>query len=159
VNAHDILRYGHADVLRAFDKLSERDWNEVGVTSRWTPKDLLSHLTSYELMLEDALKSVLGRSPTPTLDASSSDRGGFNDQQVGARRDHLPDQVLREYVEAHDRVVALADELGAERLRQPGTIPWYGDGYSLDDFIVYTNYAHKREHCAQLKQFRMRQKI
>jgi hypothetical protein len=156
MNARDILHYGHLHVLQAFDGLSERAWETAGVTSRWSPKDLLAHLASFELYLEDGLKSVLGRGPTPTLDASNADRAGFNDAQVELRRDRLPDQILREYGDAHDRVMALADELGPDRLRQTGTIPWYGAAYSLDDLIVYANYAHKREHCGQLRQFRLR---
>jgi hypothetical protein len=52
--------------------------------------------------------------------------------------------------------MALADELGAERLRQPGTMPWYGPDYLLDDLIVHANYAHKREHCGEVRQFLLR---
>ena len=37
-----------------------------------------------------------------------------------------------------------------ERSR-PGTLPWYGDEYALDDFIVYTSYGHKREHGPQIE--------
>ena len=38
--------------------------------------------------------------------------------------------------------------------RLPGTLPWYGNRYSLDDFIVYTFYGHKREHGAQIGVYR-----
>ena len=38
--------------------------------------------------------------------------------------------------------------------RQNGTLPWYGAEYSLDDFIVYTFYGHKREHTAQINVFK-----
>lgn len=31
-----------------------------------------------------------------------------------------------------------------------------GPEYDLEDFIVYTSYGHKREHCAQIKLFRKR---
>ena len=39
-----------------------------------------------KLFLEDALKFVLGRTPTPTLDAMGRDYAGFNTAQVAARR-------------------------------------------------------------------------
>jgi hypothetical protein len=39
-------------------------------------------------------------------------------------------------------------------LRAPGTIPWYGAEYALDDLIVYFNYGHKREHAGQIGLFR-----
>ena len=40
------------------------------------------------------------------------------------------------------------------QFRENGTLPWYGAEYSLDDFIVYTYYGHKREHAAQIAAFR-----
>jgi hypothetical protein len=83
-------------------------------------------------------------------------RAWFGDTQVLARKGRAPQQILDEYTSAHERTVALAKELGADRLREVGTIPWYGPKYSIDDFIVYANYAHKREHLGQLKQFRLR---
>ena len=156
MNAPDILAYGHRLVLQTFDGLPPDLWNRSGVTTRWSPRDVLAHLASYELMLGDAFESVLGRQPTPTLDHMRADHTAFNDSEVERREGHTPEQILREYTEAHERVIALAAELGPDRLRQPGTIPWYGEGYSLDDLIVYANYAHKREHCGQVRQFRLR---
>src|SRR5207237_8524769 len=89
-------------------------------------------------------------------DAIRGDFHGFNDAQVAARRGHMVDAIRREYDEANGRVMALAGALGAERLREAGTIPWYGPQYSLDDFIVYANYAHTREHCPHLRAFKLR---
>lgn len=156
MDALDILHYGDLEVRRGFDGLSADAWQRVGVTRRWSPRDLLAHLASYELLLGDVLQSVLGSAPTPTLDAMKADHEHFNDLQVSARAGQGPEALMREYIEAHERVQSLARALGPERLRATGSIPWYGDHYALDDFIVFANYAHKREHIGQLKQFRAR---
>lgn len=154
MNARDILGYGHHDVIHALDDLLPEHWTAIGVTPLWSLKDLVAHFASFELFLEDALKSVLGEKPTPTLDAQSQGRSTFNRDQIAARRTHNPEQVMREYQEAHQRVIELATRLGPARLAEAGTIPWYGEQYSLDDLIVYANYGHKREHCAQIRAFR-----
>ncbi len=156
MDALDILHYGDLEVRRGFEGLAPATWAAVGVTSRWSPRDLLAHLASYELLLADVLASVAGERPTPTLDAMQADHARFNDAQVAARAAQSPEALLSEYAEAHERAVALAKRLGPERLRERGTIPWYGEHYALDDFIVYASYGHKREHVAQLKQFRAR---
>ena len=156
MNARDILAYGHQEVLRAFEGLPREHWGRVGVTTRWSLRDLAAHLASYELFLEDALKSVAGGEPTPTLEAMQRDHAGFNDTQVAARHARTAEEILREYTEAHLRVMALAERLGPLRLAEAGTIPWYGAQYSLDDLVVYANYAHKREHGAQARAFRRR---
>jgi hypothetical protein len=156
VNARDILHYGQQHVEQALAGLPDDGWGIVGVTTAWTLRDLVAHLASFELLLEDALKSVLGEAPTPTLDAMVASHATFNDRQVAARAGASPAEVVRELGDAHVRVTQAVERLGAERLRQPGTIPWYGAEYALDDFIVYANYGHKREHCAQIRAFRRR---
>jgi hypothetical protein len=37
--------------------------------------------------------------------------------------------------------------------QQPGILPWHGGQYSLDDFVVYQYYGHKREHSAEIAGF------
>jgi hypothetical protein len=155
VNAADVLKYGHRDLLARYEGLSPEQWTRVGVTTSWSIQDLAAHLASYECLLEDALISVAGEAkPTPTLDAMKRDHQGFNEAEVAARRSRSPEQIVREYTEAHERVIALAARLGPAKLAEVGTIPWYGASYSLDDLIVYANYGHKREHGAQIKSFR-----
>jgi len=63
---------------------------------------------------------------------------------------------MDEYTQAHPRVMTLVEELGPERLRAVGTIPWYGADYWLGDFIVYAIYGHEREYCGQVRQFKLR---
>jgi hypothetical protein len=50
--------------------------------------------------------------------------------------------------------VKLAKQISPEKWRENGTLPWYGMEYALDDYIVYTFYAHKREHAAQIGVFK-----
>ena len=154
MNALDVLTYGHRTLQSSIEGID--DWETAGVTTRWSAKDVLAHLASYERCLEEALLELEGRGPTPVLDAMRADPRGFNDVQVGARRAQSMDAVRREYEEVHARVIELVRALSPARLRQSGTIPWYGPEYSLDDLIVYTNYAHKREHGAQLRAFKLR---
>ena len=79
---------------------------------------------------------------------------GFNDKQVEMRKDASAADVLAELNGAHETVRAQVAEIPADTFRQTGTLPWYGAEYSLDDFIVYTYYGHKREHAAQIAAFR-----
>jgi hypothetical protein len=166
MNASDILKYGHRTVLRSIEGLPEREWQTGGVCGVWSVKDIIAHLASYELVLEEVLRSFgpgpampsqsTGASATPMLDAFVAPGGRFNDDQVALRSSHSHDAVLAEYIGAYERVAALVAQLPAETLRQAGTLPWYGLEYALDDFLVYTFYGHKREHCAQIAVFRDR---
>ncbi len=50
--------------------------------------------------------------------------------------------------------MALAAQISAETWEHEGLLPWYGQEYDLEDFIAYTYYGHKREHCGQIAVFR-----
>lgn len=158
MNALDILRYGHKDVLESVKDLSDSLQNKAGVTTSWSVKDALAHLASYEHLLEDVLNFVAQPgSATPYLNAMNKSSSNFNDEQVLVYKDKDFDQVLDDYNKTYDRVAHIVELLGPKKLQEVETIPWYGKEYSLDDFIVYASYGHKREHTGQIKQFRKRE--
>lgn len=154
MNAIDVLKYGDLTLRGALDGVPDGHWNDSGVCGYWSAKDILAHMTAYELALGDTLAEIQGQPATPLLTQYRDGTGKFNDDQVDQRADHDYAQVLAEYEAAHARVMTLVGQFSAETLRTAGTIPWYGADYSLDDFIVYTNYGHKREHSTQLADFR-----
>jgi uncharacterized protein (TIGR03083 family) len=154
MNALDILKYGDKTLLESVEGLAEADWDVGGVCGVWSVKDILAHMASFELMLAEALGTFLGEGIGPTMSGMAQMRGEFNDAEVERRADMSVSEVLAEYSHAHERVMALAAQIPAEKYRENGAIPWYGPEYCLDDFIVYTNYAHKREHAAQINVYR-----
>lgn len=152
MNIADILKYGHQTVLDTVDGLPETQWEKSGVCGEWSVKDIIAHLASFEHILTDVLSGFLGGGPTPYLERWSNEK--FNDDEVAQRRTRTPAQVLAEYNDTHARNMSMVAKIPAEKCREPGTLPWYGAEYSLDDFVVYTYYGHKREHCAQIKLYR-----
>ncbi|HEX9029380.1 MAG TPA: DinB family protein [Anaerolineales bacterium] len=156
MNAADVLKYGHLWVLKHVDGLSETQVETPGVCGIWSVKDIIAHLASFENVLVEVLETCLGQpGPTPTLDEHNRENGDeFNAIQVGQRKAWSYDQTLAEYSGQAKKTLELVREIPAETLRQPGTIPWYGMEYSLEDFIVYQYYGHKREHMAQVAVYR-----
>ena len=154
MNATDILKYGHLTVLKTIDGLPEAEWDTGGVCGWWSVRHIIAHLASYEAVLVDVLNGFVGGGPTPTLDEYTRAYAEFNDDQVAARKDKTPAEVLAEYNALQAGTMALIEQIPEETRRRPGTLPWYGMEYALDDFIVYQYYGHKREHCAQIAVFR-----
>jgi hypothetical protein len=157
MNPQDILKYGHSFVLRTVNSFPGDRWDVSGAVGYWSPKDVIAHLASYELALVDILQNILEPCPSPLLDEFKGDGQAFNDHQVDVlRKDMTFDQVFVEYKTAYERVAALAQRISPEAWRQTGILPWYGGEYDLEDFIVYSYYGHKREHCGQIQVFRDR---
>jgi hypothetical protein len=153
MNPNDILKYGHLTVLRTIESFPKSEWYTTGACGYWSVKDLIAHLGSFELMLEDVLNDLLKGTPTPMLDLYTSPDVDFNDDQVNQRSGRSIDEVLQEYQNAHERVMAAAAQIPAETWEKEGILNWYGAEYDLEDFIVYAFYGHKREHCGQIATF------
>jgi hypothetical protein len=155
MNASDILMYGHRWVHMHLDGLSEEQCVAPNVCGVWSTKDIIAHLASYEWVLVDVLSSCVSTGPTPNLDLlTSMDGDAFNAQEVGQRKNLSMSEVVDDYDRGYAQVRELLPKLSTEDLTNPGMLPWYGMEYSLDDFIVYQYYGHKREHCAQIAVYR-----
>lgn len=154
MNVLDVLNYGHQTVMKTLEGLPADAWETKGVVGDWSVKDIMAHLASYEWVLVEVLQSLVNQKmPTPTLKLMKK-HGDFNNQQV-ALRQHKPwAEVLDEYEHNHARVMKLAQKIPPTTVRQKGVLPWYGAEYDLEDYIVYTFYGHKREHCAQIALFK-----
>lgn len=154
MNADDVMKYGHMTLMSTLNAVDENLLEVEGVCGVWSVKNILAHLTSFELLLADALSQLNGETSTPTLDARLAQGGDFNDLQVDERKHLTYAEQLAEYQTAHEKAAALLADIPAEKRRENGLFPWYGEDYDLEDMMLYTVYAHKREHCGQIGIFR-----
>ena len=152
MHANDVHRYGHAFIISALDGLDEQHYETDGVCGEWSVKDVIGHLAAFEGALVEVLQDILGiEGPTPFMETMRQHGPvGFNDVEYEKRRDKSFAEVMTEYNEAQTRVAELLQQIPVETQRQAGLLEWYGPEYDLEDFIVYSYYAHKREHGAQI---------
>lgn len=148
MNPADVLRYGQRDIDAIVRRIRDEDWRLVAL-GVWTVKDLLGHLSAYEVRFAEILQTFVGETPATSLRSAPS--ATFNDDQAAVRREWPAERIVAELADAHARVMKLVERIPAERWREVGTIPWYGPEYSLEDLAVYTQYGHKREHGPQLE--------
>jgi len=66
MNAAEMLDNVHLRTIRALDDLPELQWDIPGACGNWTVKEIVAHLTSYELALAEGLKTFLGQPSTRT---------------------------------------------------------------------------------------------
>lgn len=147
MNTVDVLMYGQRTIRSTIDRYGPDDWGHIAL-GVWTAKDLLGHLGAFEVRFADQLAPFVGAAVESDL--PSADPRTFNDDQAAVRKDWPIDQVMAEFLGAHERVMRHARAISAEVWREIGTIPWYGPEYSLNDLVVYQQYGHKREHDPQL---------
>jgi uncharacterized damage-inducible protein DinB len=155
MNTSDVLKYGHLTVVRTLENIPQSEWEQPNVCGVWSVKDIVAHLSSFEHILVDVLNTLIDEhKPTPVLDLLKQlGDQGFNDAEVKRRKDKSPQEVYAEYSAACAQAQALLGRISEEVQEREGTLPWYGRDYDLEDYIVYTFYGHKREHCAQIDVF------
>ena len=154
MNAADILKYGHLTVLGTIEPLPNSEWETPNVCGIWSSKQIMAHLASFEHVLNEVLLTILGQEDGPTMQRFAKSPSSFNDVEVASRQNLSADEVLAEYTDWYVRNVALLARVPVKRLSEVGSLPWYGKEYSLDDYIVYSFYGHKREHTAQINVFK-----
>jgi len=156
MHAVELLQRSHLAVMDAIEGLTEEEWLVPEVCGRWSVKDIMAHLASYERALVEALRSARGEPPGGYLTGLIRDGELFNETQVALRVGYSAAEVVVQYKEAHDQAMDLAAALPPSLYINSGFLPAYGMSYDLEDFIVHSIYGHKWEHAAQIKAFRER---
>ncbi|MCC6805696.1 MAG: DUF664 domain-containing protein [Anaerolineae bacterium] len=155
MNAEDVLKYGHQTVLHSIDGLTEAQCLVEGVCGWWSVRHIVAHLASHELVMNELLRQFLGEpQDTALFESFIQDPLAFNDIEVEKRRAASFADVVAEYTNAAAVTSELTARIPVVQRRQAGTIPWYGSEYDLEDLFAYSNYGHKREHCAQIAVYR-----
>lgn len=150
MNARDILFYGNRTLQEGIERVPPSERNTPGLIGWWSAREALAHLAIFEAGLVQILEAFLG-GPEPTLMANMD--SSKNDELVAGKKGMTFDDLLAAYNADHARSLELIEKIPPEKLREVGAIPWYGPEYSLDDFLVYTFYGHKREHTARFEAF------
>jgi len=150
----DALSRGHELVLNIIDEIPESERDMPGVVGVWSVREIIAHLASHEGVLAEILSTFLSGGPTPGLDMMNEDSLHFNTVQVEMRKDKSSTELLAEYKDWHEKAMALLAQIPKEMHRSSeNTLPWQGGECTLEELVIYTNYAHKREHSAQLGVF------
>ena len=154
MDAITIMFYGNRTFLQSIEGLETAHWETSNVCGIWSVKNIISHLAATEILFADVFGMFTGVNERSMFDRYSATYETWNDDTVAERATMSASEALAEYNAAYEEKMARAHQLSPGLLAQAGTIPWYGDKYALDDYIVYGDYGHKREHAAQIMAFR-----
>lgn len=149
----EILDNSHLQVIESVDDLNEALWDLPGVSGNWSVKDVIAHLTSYELLLIDILNTAQGEQVSPYVLRWRADLHEFNADMVESRRYHTAQQVLTEYQDAQMRASALLAAMPVELLEKQDALT----ERSVADIVVQLG-RHIQQHCEQIVLFREQHK-
>lgn len=154
MNTKEMLQSGHHFIVNAIEALPEADWYLPGVTGEWSLKDLIAHLASFELVLNESLKALIDNAPAPTAHREAADPQAFNETEVARRKGRSARTVWGEYEGTHIANLRLVERVPDESMHVRGSPEWIGEAHDLEDFIAQKILGHKREHGAQIQIFK-----
>lgn len=154
MNVFNVTKYGNLTFLRSLKDLKSVDEEKQGACGTWSIKDIVSHLTSFEILLKEIIETLLDKNyKSKLLSNYALDHGKFNDSEVKKRKSKILNQVIDEYSRVYEKNTQLMKKIEKKQLAKNATLPWYGNEYSFEDLIVYMYYGHKIEHTTQIKIF------
>ncbi len=120
------------------DRLDERS-----VGGPWSVKDLIGHVTTWEVEALQAMRSYLDDGDFDALTAWPEDLDGFNAREVeGKRRTDLA-ELLRELDDTHSRTVELIAALGEAEFKKS----------EVSERIRIDTYYHYEDHAGQIRRW------
>jgi hypothetical protein len=133
-------------------RLTEHDFTEQLVTSRWTTKDVLAHLTEWQQMALGWYECGL-KNETPALPAQ-----GYNWRQIPElnqviylkHKDQPLNVVLERFQHSHQEIMVLLEQLSQIELFEPGHFLWTKKNnlatYMISATSSHYKWAHVRIH-------------
>lgn len=144
-----ILKATRKEFLSLADLISEEERTIRPVCGVWTLKDLVGHLTDWELVGVAGLRQlVVGQ--TPEFDEVITDFDTWNNIHAAARRDQPWDVVWADFEETRQTFMDLVDQMSEADWQRPFIAPW--DSHINGYFWVNVWAGHDHEHALDVRQ-------
>ena len=154
MNIHDVLRDGHEMFQESLLGLADADWQRIGVVGQRSVKEIVAQAAGFEKMLVELLETLSSDRDGSLVARFAADPERFGVDEIQARRHLSPAYTFAEYDRTYRHAMALLRRLPAKKLHEKGLLPWYGEQYDLEDFLVHAFYGHKREYSAHVALYR-----
>ena len=116
----ELVRRGHAELVRFADNLSEEERQKIGEGDQWTARDLLSHVVEWRRSnTEDMNAYDRGEAVTATQDEDAE-----NAARMAKYRTKSWDEVRQAVDQTQTAILALVERLTDEQLNDPQRYPF-----------------------------------
>lgn len=153
VNKQDALtRFSQSreELLEALNGLDDTDCTGSRVEGVWTIKDLLGHITAWEIAFLIPLRSCLAGNPFSPEDILDHD--AWNADQARKRSKIPLQEVLKEMISAREQILSLVEALSDEQWSEVLPAPW-GSQETLAHMIDGLAW-HEEEHTSSILEYK-----
>ncbi|MEM5774388.1 MAG: DinB family protein [Anaerolineaceae bacterium] len=139
------IEQGWALLKASYDGLTDEQMVEPGVTGGWSVKDILAHVTGWELESLESLPVIVEDRPLSETEEEDIGTDEFNAQMTKRYRDLSVPQVLQQLEEKHDQLLRYLEQAPEEQ---------FGEGSPFQDKMRSDTYEHYAEHAKAILEWR-----
>jgi hypothetical protein len=139
--------------VAALEGLTEEQLQLPGAAGEWSVKDILAHITAWEVdLLTNLGKARRGQKPGK-VKWTEAEIDAQNAKWQADYRDRPLERVLDDFHGAHKQILRLVEGLSDRELATP--MPW-GSGQPLYEYFMTYVADHEAEHAPELQAWRRR---
>jgi len=125
-------------------KLNQEDMLQPGVVGEWSVKDVLAHLADWEQRFLDWYvadqRGEVPHPPAPGLTWKRQDLDTLNQQIFEKHHDRPLPEILAEFRDTHERLIATVQVMSEEEIATPGRFAWIGKAALFSWLTGYANH-------------------
>lgn len=126
----------------------EAEWTTRPVCGVWTMKDLIGHLTDWEIVGVEALRQ-LTEGQTPEFDVVINSFDEFNNPNAAARKDQPWAEVWSEFEAVRREMMEILADITPQNLARTFQAPWGGDVPGTFWPLIWA--GHELEHAVDVR--------
>lgn len=149
----ELLQYvhdGRVDFLNLINQIPKNRLLEKGVESDWSIKDILAHITAWEVKMSEAFAEIQAGGAPHSWPETDADVDALNAEFYAGNKDKPLAQVLSEFEDAFPQAVAATEALSEEDLFDPDRFAWRKER-PLWWMVAGNTYGHYGDHVPNIQ--------
>jgi len=141
---------GRAQLITLINRIPEKRMLETGVESDWSIKDILAHISAWEMKMSAAFSEIQTSDNPPDWPTTDEAVDALNADFYATNQDKPLSQVLAEFQASYPQALAAAQALSEHDLFAPDRFAWR-EGRPLWWIVAGNTFGHYRDHIPNIE--------
>ena len=154
--AIQFLKNNHLKLETVINGLNDHQIINDIISVKWTPKDIISHISAWNINLKNAIDELLKNKKPWFINEEEITEAEFNEREVQNRKDWSLNQIIDEWQNSYERLIQRIIRLSESEWEHQSPYEWTKDipvtVSSLFDYM-YRGEGHEGGHAKQIEEF------
>ncbi|MFW9856223.1 MAG: ClbS/DfsB family four-helix bundle protein [Candidatus Thorarchaeota archaeon] len=162
MNKRQVSRFltnNHEKLRKTISRLERHQTTEDIILGKWTPKDIIAHISAWNFELKKAIDDLLNDEKPWFINEEELTESVFNERAIKQRKNWQLDQVLEDWQISFDQLIQRIQELADSEWNYQTPFEWTKDMPVTVDSLFeykYRGEGHEGGHAKQIEEFYQR---